>query len=363
MNSIDGDVSMVETIMSAFNFDVTFAVAFLCLAIMAVTAINGLSEGSTKSHWIHKRNVPRFGGIAVLLGLFVLVFLDNPTQLTASRALLISSVPLVFTGFCEDFGLEIKPSHRIFAGFASGFIAVFLTGFWITRIEVPYLDFILAIPIIAIPLTAFASTTVAHSFNLVDGLNGLCSGLSILAFLLFGSLALICGDTEVLIFMLSATSCVLGFWLVNVTTGKIFLGDAGAYFLGHTAAWAAIMLASRHSIISPWALFLGLIYPISETLITIVRRRLAGTPVSAPDNKHLHHLIYRWILNVFEIPERVANGTTAVLIFLWSAVPATIALYNYKFSITCFVTAVFYFSANILVYKFLNRTAAVRPSH
>lgn len=362
MYTINGEVSIVETTMNAFNFGVTFAVAILCVFIIGCTAANGVSERSAKSHWIHKRKVSRFGGIAILLGLIVLVFAPHPKPFDTARALLVSSIPLVLTGFSEDFGLEIKPSLRIIAGFVSGFFAVFLTGFWITRIEVPYFDLILAIPIIAIPLSAFASTTIAHSFNLVDGLNGLCSGLSILAFLFFGSLALICGDAEMLKIMILIASCVLGFWLVNVTTGKIFLGDAGAYFLGHTAAWAAIVLASRHSIISPWALFLGLIYPISETLITIARRRLAGTPISTPDKKHLHHLVYLWILKVFGLSEKFANGTTGVLILLWSAVPATIAFYNYKFSITCFLVAVAYFTANTILYKLLQSTLTMRPT-
>ena len=238
-----------------------------------------------------------------------------------------------------------------------------LTGSWITEIEVPYFDLLLAIPIIAIPLSAFASTTIAHSFNLIDGLNGLCSGLSILAFIFFGLLAFVCDDAEILSTMALTVSCVLGFWLINVTTGRIFLGDAGAYFLGHTAAWTAIVLASRYPIVSPWALFLGLIYPISETLITIARRRLAGTSISAPDNKHLHHLVYRWSLNVFGLSDRVATGPTGCLIFLWSAAPATIAFYNYKFSITCFVVAVIYFLANIAAYRFLQHNLAATDGH
>lgn len=89
-------------------------------------------------------------------------------------------------------------------------------------------DFLLAIPIIAIPLSAFASTTIAHSFNIINGLNGLCSGLSILAFFFFGLLAFVFGDAEIPSTMALAVSRVLGLWLINVTTGRIFLGDAGA---------------------------------------------------------------------------------------------------------------------------------------
>ena len=127
---------------------------------------------------------------------------------------------MVLTGISEDIGKEIKPSLRIVAGFASGFIAVFLTGSWITEIEVPYFDLLLAIPVIAIPLSAFASTTIAHSFNLIDGLNGLCSGLSILAFIFFGLLAFVCDDAEILSTMALTVSCVLGFLANQRDNGK-----------------------------------------------------------------------------------------------------------------------------------------------
>ena len=356
MNTLDGNVGMVETISNTLEFGATVAVAICCCLIIFAGVANKQTNGSTaKSHWIHQRNVPRFGGVTIILGLIALVLMTRTTSNGIAHALLLSSSPLVLTGLIEDIGTEIKPSLRIIAGFASGFSAVFLTDAWITEIEVPYFDLLLAIPFIAIPLSAFASTTLAHSFNLIDGLNGLCSGLSILAFMFFGALAFISGDTEILSFTMLITSCVLGFWLLNVATGRIFLGDAGAYFLGHTAAWTAVVLAARYPIISPWALFLGLIYPISETLITIGRRRLAGTPVSAPDKKHLHHLLYQWILNGSGLSERVANGTSGSIIVIWSAVPAAIALFNFSFSITCFVVAAVYFLANIRAYVSLQR--------
>ena len=245
---LESEVSMVETIASAFSFGVTLTVAAVCFLIIIVATTKKTTEGIAKSHWIHERKVPRFGGVAILFGLTFVFMTNSPDSNSFVLALLLSSVPLALVGFSEDIGKEIKPSLRIAAGFASGFVAVFLTDYWITSIEVPYFDLLLTIPVIAIPLSAFASTTIAHSFNLIDGLNGLCSGLSVLAFLFFGALAFICGDAEILSTMALAASCVLGFWLINVTTGRIFLGDAGAYFLGHTAAWTAIVLSSKYQL-------------------------------------------------------------------------------------------------------------------
>jgi len=347
---------MIETLQGNFDFGVSAAVAVCCVLVIIARSINGAGKPvGLKNHWIHSASVTRFGGVCVLVAIVIITLADRLNTHTLSTPLLWSATPLVLMGLSEDFGIEQRPSLRIIAGLASGLIAVFLTGVWITEIEVPLFDLLLAFPIIAIPLSAFASTTTAHSFNLVDGLNGLCSGLAVIALLFFGALAFAVGDDEILSFALLVASCVLGFWIVNIATGRIFLGDAGAYFLGHSIAWIAILLAARYSIISPWALLLGLIYPISETLITIARRRLAGVPISEPDSAHLHHMIYKFISQRTRTPKQVANSFSSILILLWSSVPAALAFANYNFSITCFVVAVIFLLINILAYRYLGR--------
>ena len=145
MNTLEGEVSMVGMIKNAFSFDVTLAVAVLCIMIVAGAATKTATEAAAKSHWIHRREVPRFGGVAIILGPISRFLADDPTSNSVSYAMLLSSsVPLVLTGISEDIGKEIKPSVRILAGFASGFVAVFLTGSWITGIEVPYFDLLLS---------------------------------------------------------------------------------------------------------------------------------------------------------------------------------------------------------------------------
>ena len=75
----EGEVSMVGMITNAFSFGVTLAVAVLCFMIIAGAATKKTTEVSAKSHWIHKREVPRFGGVAILLGLTYLFLANDPT--------------------------------------------------------------------------------------------------------------------------------------------------------------------------------------------------------------------------------------------------------------------------------------------
>lgn len=68
--------------------------------------------------------------------------------------------------------------------------------------------------------------------------------------------------------MLLMLSCaVAGFLLFNFPFGKIFLGDAGAYTLGHTLVWVAIGLNSVSSEISPWAILLIFFWPVADTML------------------------------------------------------------------------------------------------
>jgi UDP-N-acetylmuramyl pentapeptide phosphotransferase/UDP-N-acetylglucosamine-1-phosphate transferase len=70
-------------------------------------------------------------------------------------------------------------------------------------------------------------------------------------------------------------SSVLGFMLLNYLFGKIFLGDAGTYFVGFLVPWTALLLPMCNEEISPWASLLVCAYPIVEVLYSIVRRMKA----------------------------------------------------------------------------------------
>ena len=94
--------------------------------------------------------------------------------------IVLSSIPIFVAGGLEDLGYNIKPVYRFIAGIVSGFIAIYLTGLWLDNVDFTILTPILAIPFIAICFTAFASAGISNSINLIDGVNGLASGIIIL---------------------------------------------------------------------------------------------------------------------------------------------------------------------------------------
>ncbi len=93
---------------------------------------------------------------------------------------------------------------------------------------------------------------------------------------------------------LAGIGATLGFLFWNYPRGFIFLGDGGAYFLGFFNGLLSIWLVNRNPQVSAWFAFLLHLYPVTETLFSIYRRKvLHARPSVLPDALHFHSLIYR----------------------------------------------------------------------
>jgi UDP-GlcNAc:undecaprenyl-phosphate/decaprenyl-phosphate GlcNAc-1-phosphate transferase len=94
---------------------------------------------------------------------------------------------------------------------------------------------------------------------------------------------------------LALVPAILGFLALNWPWGRIFLGDAGAYSIGHLLVWVAILLAWRIDEVSPAALSLMFFWPVADTFLAMLRRRRTGKPFDVPDRMHFHQVTYRFL--------------------------------------------------------------------
>ena len=83
-------------------------------------------------------------------------------------------------------------------------------------------------------------------------------------------------------------------YLFNFPAGKIFLGDAGAYIIGHLLIWSAIILVNHSSKVSPFAMLLIFFWPIADTLLAIWRRWKQKKRAAQPNRLHFHQLVMRF---------------------------------------------------------------------
>ena len=137
------------------------------------------------------------------------------------------------------------------------------------------------------------------------------------------------------------TASILGFMILNFPFGKIFLGDGGAYVLGHLLVWSSIILINKESSISPFAILLIFFWPVADTGLAIWRRWKLGAPADRPDRLHFHQLAMRFLeIRFFGRDKRnLANPLATILLIPFISVPQVFGvLLWYDFTATVWIT-------------------------
>ena len=256
---------------------------------------------------VHIHPTPRIGGIALALGLIAAIWVQASFQ-QPLVLVLIAALPVFLAGLAEDVGLSASPRLRLLAAIISAFIAIYLTGASIQEGVFPGFDAMLGTVIFGTIFTVFCVAATCHSFNLIDGMNGLAGSVALISCGSLGAIAFLVGDTDLVAMSVATFAATLGVFALNFPFGKVFLGDAGAYSLGFVIAWIGVLMISRHPDISVWAVLLTVFLPFIDTTTAILRRVAKQVPVGQPDKLHYHHLIKR-IMDK-RLPDRVA-GTWA----------------------------------------------------
>ena len=250
---------------------------------------------------IHAHPVPRIGGLALLFGLLMALCTLAVTS-TGHRFsvdllwLLVAALPVFITGLWEDLTKRVSVLQRLLASFISAELAIVLCQALIPNIGLPWLDgYLIGGPVLLL-LTIIGSGGVTHSYNLIDGMNGLLAGFTLILLAALLSVAVLVGDGVILAMGGCLFGATLGFLVWNWPRGLLFLGDGGAYLLGFLSATLLILLVARHPQVSPWLPLVLVGYPVMETLFSAYRRiYFNGQRHDAPDNQHLHQLVYQWI--------------------------------------------------------------------
>ncbi|SHK41659.1 MraY family glycosyltransferase [Thermocrinis minervae] len=294
----------------------------------------------------HKRPTPRLGGLAIMASLILVTFSFYWVRKDFSREYflaVLSSLPVFTAGFVEDITRKVGPKVRLLAGFLSGAALVLLLKAWVSRVDVAPFDYLLSIYPVAFLFTAFAVSGLCHAFNIIDGFNGLASGVAMMNFLAYSYVSFLHNDYFLLYLSLSAFSATLGFFLWNYPFGLIFLGDSGAYLLGFLNGLIGILLTHRYADVSPWFVMLLLIYPVWETLFSIYRRKfLRGSGAMHPDTLHLHSLLYKRL-------SRSLLGTDADSLLLNSQTSPFI----WSLHLLCVVPALFFWNRTPILILFV----------
>lgn len=312
-----------------FSFACSAALTWLIVRQSARTSRAYSMVSDTKAQQaLHRQPTPRIGGVAVICSFALVMGVQGMRLQTDLLAPLLAASVVFIVGVKEDLYRDVSAKFRLLAAFMSAGAALYYGGGMITRLDLPGVDTMLAALGLWGVLTLVWSAGACHAFNLIDGLNGLASGYAIIASIALALIATKVGALDVVMIALTLVGAVFGFYVFNWPYGKIFLGDAGAYALGHIIAWMGIVLSARNPDVSPLALLLILFWPVADTVFTLVRRAVYGRALGQPDRFHFHHIAIRILrrLTHGKLSQTMLNSLSAVALYPIMLVPALLGV-------------------------------------
>lgn len=287
-------------------------------AVIRLAGAWGLYDPPHGERRVHTEPLPRLGGVAVFAAMGVGLAAVGGVSAAGIESLgatpgfffgVLFGCGIVFaTGLVDDLR-GLNPLTKLAAQIVAALV-VFLYGF---RIEVVSVGSLTEISLgwLSLPLTILWVVTVTNAFNLIDGLDGLATGIAMVALGTTLVVAFSLGNFEAILLSAALLGALVGFFRYNVSPAKIFLGDSGSLFIGFLLAVLSVhgSYGSASSVLLLVPLF-ALAIPLFDTTLSVLRRWLRGAPLSQADGRHIHHrllaagLAHRhavWVLHVAAI--------------------------------------------------------------
>jgi UDP-GlcNAc:undecaprenyl-phosphate GlcNAc-1-phosphate transferase len=171
---------------------------------------------------------------------------------------------------------------------------VCLAGYGLNSVAVPFLGTIELGLIAGTVLTMLWIVGLINAFNLIDGIDGLASGIALVGASALVVMNILEGNLFIAFAGAALAGSVLAFLLFNFPPAKMFLGDTGSMFLGYVLAMLSLLGTQKsEAAVIVFAPMLALSLPIFETMISMTRRYLRGVPIFSGDNRHTHHRLLR----------------------------------------------------------------------
>lgn len=241
---------------------------------------------------VNKIPMPTMGGLAIFLAFNFATFFLLRAQIPTRQlwGIFGGECIIVLTGIIDDI-FVLKPYQKMI-GISLAAIEVFVfANVRMTTLTIPFLGTV-GLGWLSFPITYLWIAAITNAINLIDGLDGLATGVSIIALFTTGITGLFFLPTPniytvIMIFTLVAAE--IGFLPYNFFPARIYLGDTGALFIGFMISvfsLSGLKNATFISVIIP-VMILGV--PITDTVFAMLRRILNKQSISQADKRHLHH--------------------------------------------------------------------------
>jgi len=243
----------------------------------------------------HVTAVPRVGGIAIAIAYIstfgIAFLLPFSYSLVMRRALptilqlaMVASV-VFLTGVLDD--LVGLGAWQKLLGLGGAAALAYFAGI---RVDIHLLHGLPGGPVLGFLVTVIWLVFCTNAFNLIDGMDGLASGVGLVATLAMLVAALTQGNMALALATMPLAGCLLGFLRYNFNPASVFLGDSGSLLIGFLlGCFGALWSEKSVTLVALTVPLLAFSVPLMDVLLSILRRFLRNKPIFGADRGHIHH--------------------------------------------------------------------------
>ncbi len=321
-------------------FTAFIVVLYSTPALIKVAVLKRLIDAPSEERKIHKRSIPTIGGIIIYAGtLFAYalwyniedrIYYDKILQsVTEFKLIIATSLILFFVGVKDDI-IGTAPVKKLFAHILVALILVLMGDIRITGLhgifgvyDIPYWG--------SVFLSIFTYVVVVNSFNLIDGVDGLASGVGFITCTAFGIWFIFANEYPYAALAFALAGSLLGFLIFNYSPAKIFMGDSGSLVIGMLVCVLAIKLIEYPTeqldkfwvhISKPVFVISALVYPLMDTLRIFIIRAIKGQSPFNADRNHIHHKL---------LDCKFSHSKTVIIIYAFSVITIAASVLTYYF--------------------------------
>ncbi len=286
--------------MTAIDYLVTFAISLILGLILTPMAIGMAVRwriAEKPNGRTGRGEIAHIGGVAIigaiifsLIPVFLFFLPHHPVNRAFLPVIIASGFLIFLLGIIDD----LRSLHYLYKLFFQITVSIFVAAGGLGLLEhFGLVDLSISTAVIASILTAFWMLTITTSFNLIDGLDGLASGVAVICASAFAAAGLLTGLPMVAALSLAVLGAALAFLRYNFPPARIFMGDSGSLFFGLMFGLISLLLVVPGEKVLMRALggVIILSLPLLDTGLAFIRRIISGRPPFEADHMHIHHIL------------------------------------------------------------------------
>lgn len=266
---------------------VPFIISVILTPIVNKIALKLDIYAHTNERTVHTGKIARIGGVAIYVAFIISMTIFTGGIDASIRGMLFGASIMFFAGFIDDM-LDLSPWIKMALQILAAIVLMAVGGVELGVIHLPF-NIVIDMGVVSIIITLLWIVGITNAINLIDGLDGLATGVSVIVLATIAATSFIDNRNDIGMISMILAGAGLGFLLFNMHPAKIFMGDCGSLFLGFMIAAISLMGFKGSTFITLGFPILLLTVPIVDTLSAMLRRLLSGKSFTVADRSHFHH--------------------------------------------------------------------------